>query len=81
MSRTALNSETTQNVALGGLSGAGGIAGLLLTVRQVLPDVLPWSVDADAGIVALVSTVAVPLLSRLIAFRRKPGKRAWRRGR
>lgn len=71
-------STTTQNVAIAGASGAGSVAGVLLLLRTNWPDLLPWGPEADAGIIALVTTVVVPVLSRVIAFLRHPQKMGWR---
>lgn len=75
MAQQVLSSETTQNVAAGGLTAAGGTAAALAMARQIMPDLLPWTVEGDAAIVAFVATVVTPLLSRWLAFRRRPDKR------
>lgn len=72
-------SRTTQNTAVGGTLAVGGgfsIFGLLTAVRSALPDILPWSQEADYGIAALATMLLNPLISRVIALRRNPEKKA-----
>ena len=75
MPQRTLQSETTQNVAASGLGTAGGLAAALALARQLAPDLLPWSVEGDAAIVAFVATVVTPLTARWIAFWRNPNKK------
>lgn len=66
---TVLNrSTTTQNVAMGAASSAGGLAGILYAVRSAWPDLVPWPVEADAAILAALTTTILPWVSRKIAF-------------
>jgi hypothetical protein len=67
-------STTTQNVAMAATGSAGGIAGILYAVRAAWPDIIPWPVEADAAILAALTTTVLPWLSRKIAFIRDKRK-------
>jgi len=69
-----IKSTTTQNVAGGTILGAGGPAGIMLFVRQTWPEFNWWPVEADAAIIAVLTTVLIPMISRAIAFSREPEK-------
>jgi len=69
-----IKSTTSQNVAAGTVTGAGGLVAVMATVRQVWPDFDWWPVEADAAIIAVLTTVLIPMASRAIAFWRDPSK-------
>ena len=69
-----ISSKTTQNVAGGTVLGAGGPAGIMLFIRQTWPAFDWWPVEADAAIIAVLTTVLIPAISRTIAFWRDPSK-------
>lgn len=69
-----INSKTSQNVAAGTATSVGGLAGIMITVRQIWPEFNLWPVEADAAVIAVLTTVLIPAVSRLIAFWRDPSK-------
>lgn len=71
----ALTSSTTQTVAGSTFVGGGVLAGLFAFLRAAFPEKLPWSVETDAELVVLLSTVVIPILSRMVASVRGKLKR------
>lgn len=69
------NSTTTQNVAMGSAIGGGGPAGVVLAIRNAWPDLIPWSAEYDAVILAFVVSTLIPYVSRVIAMWRDPSKK------
>jgi len=69
-----LESRTTRNVAAGQVAGTGGVAGILLAIRQAFPQAIPWPVELDAIIIAFFASTVSPWISRQIAFWFNPEK-------
>lgn len=72
---SALKSKTTQNSAAGQLASTGGVAGVLIAIREAWPGLIPWPVELDAVILAFVASTVGPWVSRQIAFLRNKEKR------
>lgn len=62
-----LKSKTTKTVAGSTAASGGLVVGLLTFLRATWPDKMPWEESLDADIVAVVTTVVAPVVSRLIA--------------
>jgi len=68
MKKNPLRSKTTQTVA-GSVGVVGGLCWAVLRfVRDVYPEILPWTPDMDAAIVAAVTAAIAPLISRAVAW-------------
>ena len=67
-------SRTTQNVAASAVATNGTAATLLWLVRENRPEIIPWTAESDAVIVALVTATIVPFVSRALAFARNKEK-------
>lgn len=64
-------SKTTATIA-GSTATAGGMAyAIMQGIRGQWPTAVPWGLEGDAVVVALITTVLGPLLSRLVARLRK----------
>ena len=63
-------SKTTATVA-GATGTTGGVVFALLALLRGQGVSLPWEADADTAIMAVVTTVVAPLISRLVAKWRK----------
>jgi hypothetical protein len=63
----ALKSKTTWTVAGSTATGGAAIVTLLTLARSIWPGKVPWEEAADPEVVALLSTLVVPTLSRLVA--------------
>jgi len=71
VSKPFYQSTTTQNVAVGAISGQGIALSLIALLRKVAPGVVIWSEDQDQTVAQALGIVLTPLLSRLLAVLRK----------
>jgi len=72
--KSLFKSTTTQNVAMGAVTGQTVAMGLIAGIRTTFPDLLWWEPDMDTAVVQVLSVILIPLLSRFIASIRKGGK-------
>ncbi len=68
-------SKTTKNVAQGVGLTAGTVGIVLIFIRYMWPDLLPWEVGKDMAVDAFAATFIGPLVSQFIAMRKNPEKR------
>lgn len=71
VSKPFYQSTTTQNVAVGAVTGQGVALGLISILRKVAPGIIVWSEDQDQTVAQVLGIILTPLLSRLLAVLRK----------
>ena len=62
-----LESKTTRNVAIGGITVGGATVGAMAFLRRMFPDAIPWGPDGDIHILWIAETILAPVVSRLMA--------------
>ena len=71
VSKPFYQSTTTQNVAVGAVTGQGVALGLIALIRRFAPQILPWDAADDQTVAQAIGIVLTPLLSRLLAVLRR----------
>ena len=69
-----VSSTTTQNSVAGVATGGVSAYGLIVLVRSIFGERLPWTADQDVTVAALATVILGPIAARILSFLRSPRK-------